>query len=179
MDDQNKKQIVIIVVIIIVLVLMLLGVLIAAVVTNKSSGGSLSNNNTTSSDSITTQSTMSTTVLSQDNLPNDGNNTENELMLQGIDNYLSTLKNEGRIGEYIIGDIVPINSQDTQNSLCLNVTYDSMKEYVSTVIDYVKIPGAQPLAEIEEYFADRAYASVYFSMNFDGSAYVVEEMFSC
>ena len=180
MDDQNKKQIVIIVVIIIVLVLMLLGVLVVAVVTNKSSGGSLSNNTTMAVDNTkTTQSAvMSTTTSSQADLSNDGNNTENTLIVQGIDNYLATLKSEGRIGEYIIGDVIPVSGQDVQ-TLCSNIAYDPMKGYVSTVIDYVKISGAQSLSDVEEYFADRAYASVYFSMNFEGSVYVVEEMFSC
>lgn len=172
MDEQNKKQIVIIVIIIIVLVLILLGLLIVAVITNNNSGTVINSNTTTT----TLTTTMSTTTLP---VVDESSSVDENLVLQGIENYLSTLKNEGRIGEYIIGDIEKVSSQDTQSSLCPDVTYDSTKEYVSTVIDYVKIPGAQPLAEIEEYFADRAYASVYFSMKFDGNVYVVEEMFSC
>lgn len=174
MDDQNKKQIVIIVVIIIALILVLLGLLIVAVITNKSTGGSLSNNSTMSVNTTTITQNISTTTVST---PSSGRVDEN-LVLQGIENYLIAIKTDGLIGEYNIGGIELRNVTD-QTMLCPTVTYDSSKIYADVILSYVKIPDAPPLVVGEEVVDGRASINISFSLSFDGSAYIVEETFSC
>ena len=175
MDDQNKKQIVIIVVIIIALILVLLGLLIVAVITNKSSGGSLTNNTTMSVNTTTTIQNIQTTTVST---PSNSGNVDQNLLLQGIENYLIAIKTDGLIGEYSIGKIELRNVTD-QTMLCPTVTYDSTKIYADVILSYVKIPDTPPLVEIEEVVDGRASIGISFTLRFDGSAYIVEETFSC
>lgn len=175
MDDQNKKQIVIIVVIIIILILILLGVLIVAVVTNKSTGGSLTNNTTMSVNTTTTTQNIQTTTVST---PSNSGNVDQNLLLQGIRNYLDNLKSQGQIGDYSIGEMMVVDTVD-RASACPSLSFSPDKVYYDVILTYIKIPNTVPLTENEDVVDGRASVGISFALRFDGSAYIVEETFSC